>query len=749
MRKMLVEWPKLTCVPPHLHNRGVSILAALLATSCVPFAHGKEIDNTSVVNPVNLVTNVGGSASSDTKCLNNNSSFGVAKAFDTIYFSDNTRWIGHGSTLPQRAVWTFPDPTIVDTVRIYNANSSGADQSPSDFTIAGSNDGSDWTTLDTESGVTGWTANKFRTFQFVNRTPYLKYRLEVTDVQGHTRMTITEIELYRLVPASFSVSAQMPTFGTDSFSTDWTLVCDTTADASLVYDTDESFATATTNSLGTGLAADTRTATLTGLEPDTTYWWKIVANDGSETAETIAASFTTKGAPVLGTATATADGETASFSVALATAAMENTLATSVSVFYGTDGETWTELPLGSASEAQTFSGTVQSLGYGVACQWYAKATATLAGGRVLSAQTDVASFTTLYNGDMYVDAAAQNATAPYSTPATAAPDIATALALATDGATIHVAPGTYKVSSPVSVAAAVAVIGDSPSAVVVTNTVSAGYTHGGNHRVFELRNAGAVVAGLTIAGGSGWGTSGCGFWISTDGGTVSNCVVSGGRTKGNQANAAGGYLEGGCVTHTVFRDNLMDIDSDKNFSYRPGVLWMQNASKAENCLFTENNQTKAVTLINLGGSSVMRNCTIVDSGLSVTNEYCKEWSALNISSGATVQNVVIAGVTNTVDGSAVLPTGTVAKFANGAVDGDIADLGFPEGTVVGTAASFFKDYANGDYTPKTRGPLVNKGANYEGMASVDLAGKKRLNGSKIDIGCYETSSSALMIVLR
>ena len=144
-----------------------------------------------------------------------------------------------------------------------------------------------------------------------------------------------------------------------------------------------------------------------------------------------------------------------------------------------------------------------------------------------------------------------------------------------------------------------------------------------------------------------------------------------------------------------------------------------------------------------------MRNCTIVDSGLSVTNEYCKEWSALRIASGATVQNVVIAGVTNTVDGSAVLPTGTVARFTNGAVDGDISELAFPEDTITGTASSFFKDYANGDYTPKTRGPLVGKGANYEGMASVDLAGKKRLNGSKIDIGCCEATSTPLMIIVH
>ena len=179
--------------------QSLPVLAALLAL-LAPAARASEVTLPAGYAPVNLVTNVGGSASSDTKCLNGDNTYGVSKAFDKKYYSDNTRWIGHGSTFPQRAVWTFPTPTIVDTVRIYNANYRGAKQSPSDFTFAGSNDGSSWTTLDTESGVTGWSANQFRTFQFANRTAYLKYRLEVTAVQDMTssegnRMTITEIEL--------------------------------------------------------------------------------------------------------------------------------------------------------------------------------------------------------------------------------------------------------------------------------------------------------------------------------------------------------------------------------------------------------------------------------------------------------------------------------------------------------------------------------------------------------------------------
>ena len=122
---------------------------------------------------------------------------------------------------------------------------------------------------------------------------------------------------------------------------------------------------------------------------------------------------------------------------------------------------------------------------------------------------------------------------------------------------------------------------------------------------------------------------------------------------------------------------------------------------------------------------------------MSQTSDLCKVFTPLRINSAnATVLNTVIAGVTNTIDGAACPPTGSVSKFLNGAFDGDVTEL--PEGTVTGTAESFFKDYANGDYTPASGGPLYNAGANYDGMASVDLAGKKRKAGNHIDIGCYE-----------
>ena len=154
------------------------------------------------------------------------------------------------------------------------------------------------------------------------------------------------------------------------------------------------------------------------------------------------------------------------------------------------------------------------------------------------------------------------------------------------------------------------------------------------------------------------------------------------------------------------------------------------------------------VTLVGVRDSAVLRNCTIVNTGLSATNSDYSVWSALKIDSGATVQNVVIAGVTNTIDGAACPPTGSVANFQNGAFDGVATNL--PAGTITGTAAEFFEDYANGGYTPSVSSPLANAGVEYEGMAATDLAGKKRKSGKHIDIGCYECQKTpGLLIFVR
>ena len=319
---------------------------------------------------------------------------------------------------------------------------------------------------------------------------------------------------------------------------------------------------------------------------------------------------------------------------------------------------------------------------------------------------------------------------------------------VATLSCTVHVAPGLYPISSPVVVTNAIAVIGDDPdpSRTVVSNTFAINWNNQ-NKRVFYIAHPQALIANLTMQNGQYYySSSGGNFYIGSSGGMVSNCVIEAGLTSGN-ATAGGAWLQGGVVTHSIFRRNRSDSGSANWDTSRAGVLRLNNSSRAENCLFVDNPQNTSVVLMRLDDASAMLNCTIADTGLAATNEYCAAWSSLQIAGGATARNVVIAGVTNIVDGAPCPPTWTKSRFLNGAFDGDVA--GLPEGTVSGSKFSFFKDYANGDYVPKTGGPLVNKGVDYEGMASVDLAGKPRKAGKRIDIGCYEAQFSPLMIIVR
>ena len=316
----------------------------------------------------------------------------------------------------------------------------------------------------------------------------------------------------------------------------------------------------------------------------------------------------------------------------------------------------------------------------------------------------------------------------------------------------VHVAPGLYTTSPQVYVTNAISIVGTDadPSQTVVSNSFTTGWDHK-NQRCFYVNHPAAKIANLTMQkGGVTDQQSGGTLYIGSRGGMVTNCVIEGGTTLLNSY-AGGACLDGGLVTHTIFRKNQSGCDGGSwQGSNKAGVLALNGSSHAENCLFVGNNQGNAVVLVHLYGSSVMRNCTIVDSSLSKTNDYCKSWSALVVDSGATAQNVVIAGVTNKVDGAPCRPTGTRANFINGALDSSIEGTSFPETTIVGTAEAFFNDYANGDYTLNPTGVLVNAGIDYEGMVSVDLAGKKRKIGKHIDIGCYECQKTpGLFIFVR
>ena len=75
-------------------------------------------------------------------------------------------------------------------------------RAPKSWTLQGSNDGSSWTTIDTQTNFTAWGGgNVFTGFSFSNTTAYSYYRWHVTANGGNSYLGMGGMRLYG--PTSF------------------------------------------------------------------------------------------------------------------------------------------------------------------------------------------------------------------------------------------------------------------------------------------------------------------------------------------------------------------------------------------------------------------------------------------------------------------------------------------------------------------------------------------------------------------
>lgn len=96
-----------------------------------------------------------------------------------------TFWIGYQSAYT----------AIVTQYTITSANDV-SDRDPKSWTLQGSNNGSSWTTLNTQTNQTFTGRLQTRTFTFTNTTSYLYYRLNITAVYSGTDAQLAEWELW-------------------------------------------------------------------------------------------------------------------------------------------------------------------------------------------------------------------------------------------------------------------------------------------------------------------------------------------------------------------------------------------------------------------------------------------------------------------------------------------------------------------------------------------------------------------------
>ena len=346
---------------------------------------------------------------------------------------------------------------------------------------------------------------------------------------------------------------------------------------------------------------------------------------------------------------------------------------------------------------------------------------------------------------DLYADPSNTGGKAPYATWATAGNKLSTIIAYAADGCVIHLKAGTYAndKSADVKVNKGVTIIGegDTPADVVIP-----GNANDSGSRNMTVSAEGALVCNLTLYGGFAGQSTGGGANLYLSAGTVSNCVLSSGRAHNNGSEAGGAKVVGGLLTHCV-------ITNSWNRNRGDGLVLTQTGGRVSNTLITRNWKSfdvsrNPISLVYVSGG-VIDNCTIAKCWIMYnTNEgkYTTTDKAVQVTGTGKAYNLAIAdisyvGYSAATDSVVDYPSATPQRWAGTAenfvkcVTDDAAPINAT--CTVGTTATMFQDYANGDLTP---GPaLKNKGGAVEGYAvpSVDLAGLPRLNRA-IDVGCYE-----------
>jgi len=120
------------------------------------------------------------------------------RAFDN---NSDTRW-GVVATSGILSV-TLATAKVVAGYSIRARNDSYLIDSPKAWTLEGSNNGTDWTVLDTQSGVTSWSMNERKEYEVSSPASYLFYRLNISSNQSGTDTSVSEVELLEGVPYGF------------------------------------------------------------------------------------------------------------------------------------------------------------------------------------------------------------------------------------------------------------------------------------------------------------------------------------------------------------------------------------------------------------------------------------------------------------------------------------------------------------------------------------------------------------------
>ena len=305
----------------------------------------------------------------------------------------------------------------------------------------------------------------------------------------------------------------------------------------------------------------------------------------------------------------------------------------------------------------------------------------------------------------------------------------------------VYVADGEYTLSSKIDVTSPVAIVGnpENPANVVFNNA---------GHQAFSFNNTGAALKGVTVTGPGDSETESTdiqGGHIDLRAGLVEDCVIKDGNIKGNGGNVK--IFSGGILRRCAILNGQSRYLNGGNVFAVGGLI--------ENCLIAGgyySHEAAGVWMWN-GAETKVVNCTFVGNKLAPAIRCPKSTVGQNL-----VVNCVFYGNQDDIAYYAWGGGGggsDASNFVNCAVPATAASGFTGSGCITDITSAAFKGYSSGNYAPSRMGGLVDAGTTWQdylgsgASSETDLAGRKRLVGDCLDIGCYEYFRDGFMMLFR
>ena len=235
---------------------------------------------------------------------------------------------------------------------------------------------------------------------------------------------------------------------------------------------------------------------------------------------------------------------------------------------------------------------------------------------------------------------------------------------------------------------------------------------------------------------------------IYASGGIVTNCVITGNKSAFAGAVRLAGSGSGALLTHCVITDNQADISGQFNTNNSVTtevdgartIIRMENG-RIENSFIARGRETgehesRGATVFEISGG-VVRHSTIADNTAPARGVLSF------IGDAGVFTNCVIAG-----NASALIAEGDCRVY-----DSTSDEPGLDASCRVASASVIFNDIAIGNYNLGASSPAIDAGRRVTdaeaAAAGLDLQGRARIIGNRIDDGCYEHLGRGTMILAR